>query len=336
MLMPTSPSRSPSLQRALLGAPGRQLFASRDLHETCAMVSRVMKPHALDVAAPGQRIDARMHHLALGDVSISRLRHGADVDIQPGPLDDFFLVMMPLQGTARIDCGADGIDSWTDVASVLSPHLATRMRWSADCDQLMVRIARPFMERMLAAQLGHEVDQPLQFALGLRWRESPAWHCLMHYLVDCAEQPLQPTEHKLVLAHIEQLVAATLLATQPHNYTEAPLPRRAAVLPRHVRRVQEYLQAHAHEPVNAETLAEIAGVSLRSLYAGFKDFCGVSPMQYLRELRLDRARADLLAGAGNVAVAGVALRWGFGHLGRFSAEYKARFGEHPSDTLRRH
>lgn len=333
MLMPVTSSRHTGLQRALLGAPGRQLFASRDLNETRAMVSRVMKPHHLAVHGTGQRVDARMHHLALGDVSISRLRHGADVDIEPGALDDFFLVMMPLAGRATIDCGGEHLDSWTDVASVLSPHLATRMRWSADCDQLMVRIARPFMERMLAAQLGHALDQPLTFALGLHWRESPAWQCLLNYLVDCAEQPVSPAEHKLVLAHIEQLVAATLLATQPHNYREAPLARRSAVLPRHVRRVQDYLQAHAHEPVRAETLASIAGVSLRSLYAGFQDFCGVSPMQYLRDLRLDRARADLLAGGHTVA--GIALRWGFGHLGRFSADYKARFGEHPSETLRR-
>ena len=103
--------------------------------------------------------------------------------------------------------------------------------------------------------------------------------------------------------------------------------------PRHVRKVQEYLNAHAHEPVRAEDLARVAGVSLRSLYAGFKAFSGVSPMQYLKDLRLERARADLLAGKGSVG--SVALLWGFGHLGRFSADYRARFGESPSESLRR-
>ncbi|MFP5477787.1 MAG: helix-turn-helix domain-containing protein, partial [Gammaproteobacteria bacterium] len=39
---------------------------------------------------------------------------------------------------------------------------------------------------------------------------------------------------------------------------------------------------------------------------------------------------------GSTHVAGVALRWGFGHLGRFSADYRARFGEYPSETVRRH
>jgi AraC-like DNA-binding protein len=334
MLMRVEP-RPPVLSEAFLGAPNLQLFASRDLQETRSMVSRVMKPHELHAAGHGQRVDARMHHMAFGDVSLNRLVYGADVDIDPGALTDFFLVMMPLRGHALIDSHGERLESHPGEASVVSPHLETKMRWSADCDQLMVRIARPFMERVLAAQLGRDLREPLQFSLGLRWQENPTWACLMRYLVDCVQQSPQLTEHKLVLAQIEQLVATSLLASQPHNYRETVPARRSTVLPRHVRRVQDYLQAHAHEPVRVEALADIAGVSLRSLYAGFKDFCGVSPMQYLRDLRLDRARADLLAGnaAGNVA--GVALRWGFAHMGRFSAEYKARFGEYPSQTLHR-
>jgi transcriptional regulator GlxA family with amidase domain len=78
----------------------------------------------------------------------------------------------------------------------------------------------------------------------------------------------------------------------------------------------------------------VAGVSLRSLYAGFKDYCGVSPMQYVRELRLDGVRKALL-GEPDCNIASIAMRWGFGHLGRFSMEYKARFGESPSQSVRR-
>lgn len=335
MLLPSSPSPSAGLYRAMLGAPARQLFASRDLQETCSLVSRVMKPHALKVLGHGQRLDARMHHLAFGDVSLSRLTHGAEVRIEPGELDDFFLVMMPLHGRAQVRCGNEDLESTPDVASVISAHLGTAMHWSADCDQLMVRIAKPFLERMLMAQLGREPDAPLQFTLGFRWRDQAAWHCLVRYLVDWAEQPIELADHKIVVGQLEQLVASSLLACQPHNFTAAPLARRSAVLPRHVKRVQEYLHSHAHEVIRADTLAEIAGVSVRSLYAGFQDFCGVSPMQYLRTVRLERVRAELLAGPVCGGVASVALRWGFTHMGRFSADYKAEFGESPSQTVRR-
>ncbi|MEY0229815.1 helix-turn-helix transcriptional regulator, partial [Providencia huaxiensis] len=119
-----------------------------------------------------------------------------------------------------------------------------------------------------------------------------------------------------------------------HNYIEDSGMRRSTIRPRHVRRVQEYLEAHAHEPITVEQLAHIAGVSLRSLYAGFKEFLDISPMQYLRDLRMERVRAELLSGEAT-NVTGVALRWGFAHMGRFSAEYKKRYGETPSQSMKK-
>ncbi|KAG1240833.1 hypothetical protein G6F68_017277 [Rhizopus microsporus] len=57
-------------------------------------------------------------------------------------------------------------------------------------------------------------------------------------------------------------------------------------------------------------------------------------MHYLRDLRMERARAELLSGESH-NIAAVALRWGFAHMGRFSAGYKARYGESPSQSVRR-
>ena len=57
--------------------------------------------------------------------------------------------------------------------------------------------------------------------------------------------------------------------------------------------------------------------------------------EHLRSVRLDRAHADLVAADPAVdTVAAIALRWGFGHAGRFAKDYRARFRRSPSDTLR--
>jgi AraC-like DNA-binding protein len=311
----------------------KKLFDSRDLEETRAMVGQVMKPHRLTVVGQGQRLESRMHYVPLGEVSLSRLHYGADVDIEPGPLDDFFLVQMPLRGSAHIECGAQAIESGPELASVLNPSDSTTMRWRADNDSLMVRVSRGLVERTLAAQLGRPLDDCIRFNLGFRWRHNPLWTQLLTYIMECASQGQDLQRHRLVVTHIEQLVAATLLSVHGHNLDDAAPARGGPVLPRHVRRAREYMNAHAHESIRAEQLAQVAGVSLRSLYAGFKQFCGVSPMQYLKDLRLERARADLLSGSASVG--GTALRWGFGHLGRFSADYRQRYGESPSDSLRR-
>ena len=57
---------------------------------------------------------------------------------------------------------------------------------------------------------------------------------------------------------------------------------------------------------------------------------------YVKNRRLDRVRAELADAVPNsgVGVTDIATRWGFTHLGRFAAIYRARFGESPSETLR--
>ena len=315
-----------------ISASMRPLFAYTDLDETRMRVGQVMKPHRLDIVGRGQRLNARMHHVSIGEVGLSRLRYGADVEIEPGPLDDFFLVQMPLTGRARIRCGGETLESTPECASVLSPTEATTMHWASGNDQLMVRLTRSLVERTLAARLGRPLDQPIRFQLGLHWRDAPAWSALLRYLLECAAQAGDLGQHPLIVAHLEQLVAATLLSVQPHDQRDARPARCTAVLPRHVRRAQEHIEAHADEPLTADQLARIAGVSTRSLYSGFSTFIGTSPMNYLRDVRLNRVRAELLQGQGPVGA--VALRWGFAHAGRFSADYRKRFGETPTMTLR--
>ena len=323
----------PASVERLLNGSNKLLFASSDLDEVRSMVGRVMKPHRLDLTGQGERLDARMHYTSLGDLSVSRLRYGSAVQIEPGSLDSFFLVQMPLYGMARIESGAQHIDSSAELASVLSPQEATRTTWMAGTDQLMLRLSRSLVERTLVGYLGHPLNEPLRFELGFRWRECAPWQCMLSYLIDCTLQHHDLAMHKIVVSQIEQLAASILVTSHRHNHCEDAPARRSTILPRHVRRAQDFLEAHAHEPVTAEQLAQAAGVSVRSLYAGFKDFLGVSPMQYLRDLRMERARAELMSGDSN-HVAGVALRWGFAHMGRFSNEYKQRYGESPSKTLR--
>jgi AraC family ethanolamine operon transcriptional activator len=87
-------------------------------------------------------------------------------------------------------------------------------------------------------------------------------------------------------------------------------------------------------------LCEAAHTSRRALQYAFEDLLQVSPITYLRCMRLNRARRDLLRQAGRcvgagVGVGDVAARWGFWHLSRFAADYRHLFGELPSATLGR-
>ncbi len=75
------------------------------------------------------------------------------------------------------------------------------------------------------------------------------------------------------------------------------------------------------------------GVSERTLRYAFRERLGVSPKQYLKALALHRVRRELKHSP-DVAVLDVAARNGFWHSGQFARDYRARFGELPSETAR--
>jgi AraC-like DNA-binding protein len=85
--------------------------------------------------------------------------------------------------------------------------------------------------------------------------------------------------------------------------------------------------------IDLDDLAGVAGVSARALQMGFRRFRNTTPMAYLRGVRLELARTELArAKRSGGSIASVAYLCGFGHLGRFAADYKARFNESPSQT----
>src|SRR5258708_4644294 len=119
-----------------------------------------------------------------------------------------------------------------------------------------------------------------------------------------------------------------MIANQKPGSTSSPLPRS-------VRRTLEAMHANAGHGWNLKELAAVAGVSGRTLQRQFLSFVGKAPRTVLRDINFDQARRELLQGAAGAKGVGVALRCGFSHPGRVSAEYRPRHGETPSQTLKR-
>src|SRR5512132_1977568 len=101
--------------------------------------------------------------------------------------------------------------------------------------------------------------------------------------------------------------------------------RLAAALPRDLAWALEWLRGRVHEPVQLAKLAEVAGVPARTLEAHFKQFLGATPLGWVRQERLVRARRALLASEGRANVTKIALESGFTQLGRFAARYSRQF-----------
>ena len=103
-----------------------------------------------------------------------------------------------------------------------------------------------------------------------------------------------------------------------------------------VRRAEEFFRTHVGEPVSMAQLSSNAMVSERCLREAFYDTYATSPMRYLRLWQLHQVRRALRsADDRHATVTHIATLHGFYELGRFAGEYKALFGEVPSQTLSR-
>ena len=101
-----------------------------------------------------------------------------------------------------------------------------------------------------------------------------------------------------------------------------------------VKKAEEYMTHHLHEPVKISEVCRMTNTSERVLEYAFNKIYGLSPKRFLTVLRLNRARKLLMdSSAYQENVTSIAMNCGFRHMGRFSAEYKAMFGELPSQTL---
>lgn len=311
-----------------------ELFATRDLDEARIRIAAQFCDHYLGLTSARGSLDVCYRTAPVGDsVSINYLRYGDEVRITPGTFEDFFLVQIPLAGTAEVTVGEMVAESDTRVASIGSPTEPVDMVWSDGCEQLLVYIRRGLVEDLMTPSLGERHPVVFDPRLDLASADGSAWLTLVKLAMDDIDSGRGRLTSELVANHFEHTLVSTLLATQPHSVTESP---RRTVGSRAVRQVVDLMRSQPEVPWRLADLAAHAGVSARALQEGFRSELGVTPMAQLRRIRLRRAHLDLAGKDATMAsVADIAARWGFGHLGRFAAAYRREFGELPSRTLAR-
>lgn len=96
-------------------------------------------------------------------------------------------------------------------------------------------------------------------------------------------------------------------------------------------RVRDLVEGAPDCPMSVIELALRLGVSRRTVQYACQNALGIKPISYLRAVRLSGVRKDMRHAR---SVSEAATRWGFWHFGRFAQDYRAMFGELPSETLK--
>ena len=96
-----------------------------------------------------------------------------------------------------------------------------------------------------------------------------------------------------------------------------------------IQNVKLYIREHLNEPLQRETLAEVAGFSVPHFHRVFTAQTGESAASYIRRIRLERAGHKLRIGA--VDITEVALAAGYDTHAAFGKAFKQQFGLSPSE-----
>lgn len=148
--------------------------------------------------------------------------------------------------------------------------------------------------------------------------------CLQRLFV---EEPAAPAIRDAIVC---VLAGAAEHLERDWNAPSRPMNRRR----RAVRACELYMHEHADSDITLLDLGRISGLRSRSLINAFNAVTGFSPMEYLKRLRLNGVyRALRRADKTGTRIIDVAADWGFWHMGHFTSDYRAMFGETPSNTL---
>lgn len=258
---------------------------------------------------------SRMHGYLRGDMAI----------------EDEVVVQWLDSGRARVDIGGDEVDM--RLGDPLMFPIDRRFQVeSEDWDQRLVHLDRAFVTEV--ASETHLLDRSLEFeqpdsldpAVVADWRTA---------VVQAVHTRRHGTSSPLAWYEAQRNVARQLLRLFPVRAERLP---EGGDTPssRRIRLAVEFVHAHAEHAVAVAAIAAAAGMSVRGLQEAFQRTYGQTPMAYLRQVRLSRAHDELqVSDPETASVGAIARRWGFTHMGRFSASYAAQYGNYPRATLRR-
>jgi AraC-like DNA-binding protein len=267
------------------------------------------------------------------------ITYGAKVTVQihPNDQDDRLAFVMAKNGTGQMKIGGQehGLTAQQGVVFPAGPQVF--LSYEEDCETLTLMLSRSKLIEQCGKLLGREIDKSVEFEprLSLESPTGATWQRLVQYAADELSNPESMTRQMPVMQQqLEQMLISTFLLGQSHNYSAALLQPQSAAIPYYVKRAEAYMEAHFDEPLSLADIAAQAGVSARSLQSGFQSFRNMSPMAFLRSIRLQKAQQALLKADPAVAtVTEIALGCGFSHMGEFSALYRRTFDETPRQTL---
>ena len=316
-----------------------QILRTGDLDEARQAVAEIYLEHHLD-SRRSDRLDVTLNAIEERLFTAGFLAYGTEATLRMPPTEVNYHINLTLAGTT-VAVRSDGTKADTEARRsglILHPEQTNTVAWASDAEQVILKVPRTSLESHLSDLLGRQVKTVIDFDYQLDL-STPAGASLLasvEFFIRELDRPGGIVDMPLARDQLESFIMSQLLAAGSHPFREELMAPSEQVKLGRLRPVVDFIEMNADEPLTPNELARAGNMSVRTLHASFQRCFGLSPMAYVRKIRLEHVRAELVANRDpHLQVTEVASRWGFFHLGRFAQQYRARYGESPSDTLRR-
>ncbi|WEZ85451.1 AraC family transcriptional regulator (plasmid) [Rhizobium sp. 32-5/1] len=118
---------------------------------------------------------------------------------------------------------------------------------------------------------------------------------------------------RLPPAAIDRLFQATMIAlleVAPNSYMRRLERSLSPAVPWQVKRAIEYMHSNLAQSMTVGLIAAETGTNVRALQAAFQRFKGITPLGYLRTIRLEAARRTLVGDGGSRSISDAARNVG--------------------------
>ena len=282
---------------------------------------------------PASRFQLRIRALAADDVAATRLVFGGELHVETPPTGTIIVARVN-SGRYRMRLGKDEIVPGQRLFCLRSDRPQ-----AADFDNLDIQALAISPDALAQTARSTAGNDAFHLELEGHAARSDAmerhWVATARFLTRNVLSNGALSENPVVLGQALRSLMMMTLQTFPNNTLELDLEREEHAAAPAVRRAVEFIDENLDEDISVQQIADAARMSVRGLQAAFRRQLETTPLAYLRRARLDAARVELQERGEGVTVESVALRWGFGHPGRFAHSYHDQFGEMPSETRAR-
>jgi AraC-like DNA-binding protein len=308
------------------------LLESDNYEEANMMLTQLIGPFKSELLNSNADFLSRYYYAQFHQSAMIYLQwQGAQKLIRHQP-DDLYVFYLPLEGLIREKINqSEPIFSSIKTAHLFTPQQDLMGQISSIGQGISVCIPRQRLHQELANLLSKSINSLITFQ-----PEVDLTTAFGHSLKELILFAWQATaQNSLFLPQLEQTLLTGLLQYHSHNYSASLQKNEGMVSDRQVHLAQEFMRANLQKPISLGDIASAIGISGRSLQRSFARYCGCSPIQFLKQARLDALHQELSQGMPLLGITDLMIKYQFGHLGRCSYSYQKCFGELPSETVRR-